>query len=1264
MKKIILLLGIMFVSVMAMAQYPVTVSTLYVTDSIAMDTNRIAQVDTAVSDYDAVPFWQILDSIDSGGTSVAAIYDSLVVHRDSLDNYYDTLAVHLDTLQALRDSINNNYDTLVVHRTDINSLYDSINLVHDSTLWETVGSDVVLKTPKDVDLGDYTLDTKRLLQSNNGSSIFIGENAGLNDDLTDNYNVLVGDNAGVNNAGVSSNGFGYYALENNTGNYSNGVGSYALQDNTGSNSNGFGYYALENNTGYNSNGFGIGALRDNTGNFSNGFGDKALGENTGDYSNGFGAYALASNTGANNTAVGHNASISNPFAYTNTTALGYNAQPNASNQVMLGDTNITNVWMGQNGQANIHINGLYDTDNDIGIAGQMLSSTATGTNWINAIDTTRIYDSLAVHRTHINALFDTADVHLDTLQVHRTDINALFDTVGIHLDTLQALRVDVNLNVDSLAVHRTDINSLYDSIDVHTDTLQVHRIDINNNYDTLALHLDTLQAHRVDINALQNATPDSINFKVDGSNISQVQFIVGGDTVKESFGHQHLEYALTTQIVDFISNDSLASLEDSITAHRTDLTSIYDSLSVHRDSLNNYYDTLLAYRTDINKNIDTLAVHRIDINTNLGKDTTGIFHINRALLDAITASDTTRWGIDTDTQDLSIDSTGRHFEISLTDGGSVKFEDTNTQIDTTGMFQDLTWVHDSIDVIYDSIAEHRIDINALESSSHNPVTLSGTYDYITLSNQDIIRGQVNYSTDISNTPSIPTVNNNTITLSGTAVTSSPQTFTLNQSSDKTITINDENSGGTVTSVGITDGTGFDISTSPVTTSGNITFAQDFSEFTDITESTGIKFVVTDPAEKEIPIGNVDLSDFNNDVPFLSSNQSISLSGDVSGSGTTAITTTIGANKILESMLKSVNSPTDEYMLTYESTTGDFEWQINGSGTSYWQQSGDTLSPLTSSNSIQLESTTSDSNGIIYKGVVPFIHDYHNPTGSSAVPDGNNIFIGDSAGNFTMGSLATNVSQASNNIGIGKNTLKANTIGQRNIFIGTNTGPLNTNGNSNTGVGYECLYSNAGGSHNTAIGYFSLNTNTSGGDNTAIGGGALYTNRNGDKNTAIGVASLYYNDGADGNTSVGYSSLYSNTVGENNTAFGNEALYFNTTGTHNIAIGYQSGKVDAFSLANATSKKSVYIGFDSRPYRYGDTNVVVIGNEARSAVDGSNVITFGDENITDVYMAQDVGATVHAAAYQLGTDYKIIIFNDTMCGVKISTTDTVRIVPTR
>lgn len=54
---------------------------------------------------------------------------------------------------------------------------------------------------------------------------------------------------------------------------------------------------------------------------------------------------------------------------------------------------------------------------------------------------------------------------------------------------------------------------------------------------------------------------------------------------------------------------------------------------------------------------------------------------------------------------------------------------------------------------------------------------------------------------------------------------------------------------------------------------------------------------------------------------------------MSGDATLAVggALTIGANAIEESMLKAVNAPTDEYVLTYESTTGDFEWQASGSG---------------------------------------------------------------------------------------------------------------------------------------------------------------------------------------------------------------------------------------------------------------------------------------------------------------------------------------------
>jgi hypothetical protein len=54
-----------------------------------------------------------------------------------------------------------------------------------------------------------------------------------------------------------------------------------------------------------------------------------------------------------------------------------------------------------------------------------------------------------------------------------------------------------------------------------------------------------------------------------------------------------------------------------------------------------------------------------------------------------------------------------------------------------------------------------------------------------------------------------------------------------------------------------------------------------------------------------------------------------VTGDVTFSSAGAAT--IGSDKILESMLKSVNAATDEYCLTAETTTGDFEWQTCSSG---------------------------------------------------------------------------------------------------------------------------------------------------------------------------------------------------------------------------------------------------------------------------------------------------------------------------------------------
>ncbi|MFZ2777638.1 MAG: FISUMP domain-containing protein, partial [Candidatus Moraniibacteriota bacterium] len=67
--------------------------------------------------------------------------------------------------------------------------------------------------------------------------------------------------------------------------------------------------------------------------------------------------------------------------------------------------------------------------------------------------------------------------------------------------------------------------------------------------------------------------------------------------------------------------------------------------------------------------------------------------------------------------------------------------------------------------------------------------------------------------------------------------------------------------------------------------------------------------------------------------YLSANQTITLSGDTSGSGTTSITTTIGADKITESMLVASATPASGNILTYNGTNG-FTWVATAPGTAH------------------------------------------------------------------------------------------------------------------------------------------------------------------------------------------------------------------------------------------------------------------------------------------------------------------------------------------
>ncbi len=160
-------------------------------------------------------------------------------------------------------------------------------------------------TTDNTDLSIKTNNTERLRITghtietlNNGQSVFIGEEAGINDDETSNSNVYVGNKAGKENVSGKENiGIGFESLRDATAANTNvGIGAYTLQINsTGRRNTALGFASMNlNTTGSDNVAVGQWSLN------SNGAGTKnvALG-----YSSGF------ANTGSGNVFIGYSAGV-------------------------------------------------------------------------------------------------------------------------------------------------------------------------------------------------------------------------------------------------------------------------------------------------------------------------------------------------------------------------------------------------------------------------------------------------------------------------------------------------------------------------------------------------------------------------------------------------------------------------------------------------------------------------------------------------------------------------------------------------------------------------------------------------------------------------------------------------------------------------------------------------------------------------------------------------------------------------------------------
>ncbi len=195
-----------------------------------------------------------------------------------------------------------------------------------------------------------------------GKSVFIGENAGNNDDYSDGQNVAVGTDSYVNaTTGEDNVSLGYFSMNaNTTGSNNVSVGAQSLLFNKNGNDNvAIGFKALKINgnplsTTSTSNNIAIGAFAMEgyynifPSDFPTGSTNVAIGlEAYKNYSDGsqnvaVGAYTLSNNKdGGHNVAVGYQAG---PDAdHNNTTAIGNQATTTKDNQIVLGNGSVTEL---------------------------------------------------------------------------------------------------------------------------------------------------------------------------------------------------------------------------------------------------------------------------------------------------------------------------------------------------------------------------------------------------------------------------------------------------------------------------------------------------------------------------------------------------------------------------------------------------------------------------------------------------------------------------------------------------------------------------------------------------------------------------------------------------------------------------------------------------------------------------------------------------------------------------------------------------------
>ena len=229
------------------------------------------------------------------------------------------------------------------------------------------------------------------------------------------------------------------------------------------------------------------------------------------------------------------------------------------------------------------------------------------------------------------------------------------------------------------------------------------------------------------------------------------------------------------------------------------------------------------------------------------------------------------------------------------------------------------------------------------------------------------------------------------------------------------------------------------------------------------------------------------------------------------------------------------------------------------------------------------------------------------------------FSGSAASTGSFGSVMQN----------GKHFPQTNAPGE-NIAFGTDAGSAFVGGNVNkinVAIGLSAGSAMADYGGNVYIGKNAAKLRTRGDDNVVIGTSAGGTDGDdfGDKNVFIGLSTgLNINStNADGNVFIGNAAGTAGQQSIANVIIGDRAGNTLTDSARNVAIGTFAGTGNG--VTNTTTENGVYLGQYAQTGTTNANGEIVLGTATGK---GSNTATIGGDNITDIYMSEDIGAKLH------------------------------------